>query len=109
MKGERYRDRIRIVKPTLTSNGRGGDDVVQTVIATVWARVAATTFRQDEELGGQVTPKSFYEVEILYSTRVSGLDPTHRVLWRDKVLNVFRTVVDERRLTITMQCEEVGV
>ena len=97
-------ERISIERATATADGAGGQDVAWAAVyaSGVWAKVRSVRGREEERLGRLST------VETYLMTVRFGVDvePTDRIVWRSKTLNV-RAAADREgtREWLTLECE----
>lgn len=106
----RLRERVIIQSRTETTDSQGGHPVTSATVATVWARVAPASSR--EQLAATaVSSQVDYMVEMQYRTDVT---PTMRVLWTpyqgtQKTLEVSSVVANEGTADrLMLQCVVVN-
>ncbi len=99
------RDRVTIERPVSTPDGYGGQvdgwEVVAAGIAADVRPVSGGATTEAEALVGTATHKIMIR---LWDT-VAGVNATHRVLWRGRVMKVLGAVPDYVRRTIEMTVE----
>lgn len=102
----RLRHRVTIQQATVTLQTSGGPVRAWTDVATVWAQVRTQNGGEQRNEGAdQVVATLYYAVTIRYR---AGLEPTMRVLWGGRVLEV--TAIqepDNRQRILTLMCQEV--
>lgn len=79
-------ERVRIEKPVTTNDGFGGQNVVWSELATVFAAVQSfNTYARERGLGEQNVSVAGYRVRIRVRDDV---DASMRVVWKNRVLAI---------------------
>ncbi len=101
----RLRHRVTIQYPTRNEDEGGGASIRWMPLATVWAQVKARPGREIFQADSP-TARSAFRLVIRYRADV---DPTMRVLWGERVLEVL-AVGDEdgSKRWLSCECEECG-
>ncbi len=96
-------DRVQLKRRLATAEDEGGEIVLFTPIATVWARVRALNARQAVESDGGGVSAS-HSVVLRYRT---DFGPGDRLTYRGRDLDVIATAdLDGRRAYLSCQCRE---
>ncbi len=89
------RSRIAFQKPSTSDDGMGGQNPTWTTVGHAWAEMTGLDERARESLAAlQIQGRAVYHADIRHRT---GLDPTMRVKWRDKTLEI-QSVQDDTGL-----------
>ncbi|MEM6498724.1 MAG: phage head closure protein [Pseudomonadota bacterium] len=101
----RLRHRVTIQYPARSYDEAGGATIAWPPLATVWAQIKLRSGRETFEADSP-SARSIYRVVIRYR---SDVDPTMRLLWGDRVLQVV-AVGDEdgTKRWLSCECEEYG-
>ncbi|MEM7751417.1 MAG: phage head closure protein [Pseudomonadota bacterium] len=101
----RLRHRVTVQYPTRNEDDGGGATTAWVPLATVWAQIKARTGREIFQADSP-TARGAFRVVIRYR---SDVDPTMRLLWGDRVLEVL-AVGDEdgTKRWLSCECEEYG-
>lgn len=106
MQAGKLRHRVTIQQATVTLQTGGAPVRTWSTVATVWAQVRTVSGGEQRNEGAdQVVASLFYAVTIRHK---DGLEPTMRVVWGDRVLEV--TAIqepDNRQRMLTLLCSEV--
>jgi len=98
------RERVTLQTLSRARDDYGGAEETWTTTATVWANVATLGGSEQEEGTDQVIAQLTHSITIRYRI----MDPTMRVVWRDKYLNVLQVIdADNRRRFLELRCSEV--
>lgn len=102
----RLRHRVTIQQASVSQQASGAPVRTWANVATVWAQVRTQSGGEQRNEGAdQVVAALYYAVTIRYR---AGLEPTMRVLWGSRVLEV--TAIqepDNRQRSLTLMCTEV--
>lgn len=106
MQAGKLRHRVTIQRATVTLQAGGAPVRTWSTVATVWAQVRTVSGGEQRNEGAdQVVASLFYAVTIRHK---DGLEPTMRVLWDGRELEV--TAIqepDNRQRMLTLLCSEV--
>ena len=81
-------ERVTIQQPVAIADAYLGQSVTWTTVATVWAAVMITTTQPEQLAGLQVQALVSYSVTVPYSATLAGVDPSWRLVWGDKTLQI---------------------
>jgi len=91
----RRKSHVHFQKKKATDDGMGGEVVTWPTVGTAWAEMTALDERGRESLAAmQIQGRAAYHADIRYR---EGVEPTMRLLWRDKTLEI-QSVQDDTGL-----------
>ena len=109
MRAGTLRHRVTLQKPTVVDDGQGGKTTTWTTgqVTDVPAAIEPLMGREAIE-ASKVQGTMSHRITIRYSSAVSGLTPTWRVVFGSRTFEIHAVKqIDERRREVQLECSEV--
>lgn len=96
------REQVTIQQVSETSDGGGGYTSAWSTLATVWARIQATSGTEPDK-ADQLQPSIKFIVTTWYRSDVTT---KMRIVWGSRTLRIYAILPDEKQQTMNLECEE---
>lgn len=98
------RDRVTLQEAVATDDGMGGQSITKwKPIGDVWAAVSMGGGSERLQ-GEQITASASVSVQTRWRSDIST---AHRLIWRDRTLQIHGVLEDSHKRSLTLTCSEV--